>query len=63
MARRRKNRETALLIDTGPLIAMLDKDASLVVVAESLDLRRVFMLDDDFYIYRLADGSTLEIVR
>jgi len=38
-------------------------DASLVVVAESLDLHRVFTLDDDFYIYRLADGSTLEIVR
>lgn len=38
-------------------------DASLVVVAESLELRRVFTLDDDFYIYRLANGSTLEIVR
>lgn len=38
-------------------------DASLVAAAESLALRRVFTLDDDFYIYRLADGSTLEIVR
>lgn len=38
-------------------------DASLVAAAESLDARRVFTLDDDFYIYRLADGTMLEIVR
>ena len=38
-------------------------DASLIAVAESQSLRRVFTLDGDFYIYRLADGSALEIVR
>ena len=37
-------------------------DASLVTVAESRSLRRVFTLDSDFYIYRLADGSALDIV-
>ena len=37
-------------------------DASLVVVAESLGLRQVFTLDDDFYLYRLADGTTLEVI-
>ena len=34
-------------------------DASLIVAAERLGTRRIFTLDSDFYIYRLADGSTL----
>ena len=38
-------------------------DASLVAVAESRGIRRLFTIDSDFYIYRLADGSTLEVVR
>ena len=38
-------------------------DASLVAVADSRSLRRIFTYDDDFYTYRLADGSTLEVVR
>jgi len=38
-------------------------DASLVVTAESLSLRRIFTIDGDFYVYRLADGSALEIIR
>ena len=38
-------------------------DASLVTVAESLSMRRVFTIDTDFYIYRLVDGSALEVVR
>ena len=38
-------------------------DASLIAVAESHSLRRVFTFDGDFYVYRLADGSALEIVR
>ena len=38
-------------------------DASLVAVAERLSLRRIFSLDTDFYVYRLSDGSTLEIIR
>ena len=37
-------------------------DASLVVVAESRSLRRVFTTDGDFRIYRLGDGSALEMV-
>jgi predicted nucleic acid-binding protein len=38
-------------------------DASLVAVAESRGFRRLFTIDGDFYIYRLADGSVLEVVR
>jgi uncharacterized protein len=37
-------------------------DASLVVVAESRALRRVFTTDSDFHVYRLADRSALEVV-
>jgi predicted nucleic acid-binding protein len=37
-------------------------DGSLVVVAESRALRRIFTTDSDFHIYRLADGSRLEVV-
>jgi len=38
-------------------------DASLVTIAESRGIRRLFAIDSDFYIYRLADGSALEVVR
>jgi predicted nucleic acid-binding protein len=38
-------------------------DASLVAVAESRSYRRLFTLDSDFYIYRLAGGSVLEVLR
>jgi len=38
-------------------------DASLVVTAESRSLTRIFSVDGDFYVYRLADGSALEVVR
>ena len=37
-------------------------DASLIAVAESLSFRQVFTLDSDFYVYRLADGGTLELI-
>jgi uncharacterized protein len=37
-------------------------DASIVAVAESLHLRRLFSLDGDFRIYRLLDGTAMEIV-
>ena len=37
-------------------------DASLIAVAESLGLRQVFTTDSDFYVYRLTDGSALEVV-
>ncbi len=38
-------------------------DASLVVTAESRSLTRIFTVDSDFYVYRLADGTALEVVR
>ena len=37
-------------------------DASLVAAAERLGMRRIFTLDSDFHIYRLADGSALDSV-
>lgn len=37
-------------------------DASLVAVAENRGYRRLFTIDSDFYIYRLADDSVLEVV-
>lgn len=37
-------------------------DASIVAVAESHSIRDVFSLDSDFRIYRLADGSNLNII-
>jgi len=37
-------------------------DASLVVAAHSLNTRRVFTLDSDFFVYRLPNGEALEVV-
>lgn len=37
-------------------------DASIVTVAENRSLHRVFTLDSDFHIYRLADRTALEII-
>lgn len=37
-------------------------DASLVALAESRSLRRVFTTDGHFRIYRLPDGSALEMI-
>ena len=37
-------------------------DASLIAVAESQGFDRVVSFDRDFYIYRLADGSALEVI-
>ena len=37
-------------------------DASLIAASEHLGLQRVFSIDRDFYIYRLANGSVLEVV-
>lgn len=37
-------------------------DASLVAVAESLNLQHIFSLDSHFYIYRLLSGSVLQVV-
>ena len=51
------------LMATYQNVPMDAADASLVAVAESRGFRRVFTIDGDFYIYRLADGSVLEVVR
>lgn len=37
-------------------------DASLVAVAETLQTSRVFTLDSDFLVYRLADGTAFDVV-
>lgn len=37
-------------------------DASLVAIAERLKLRQVFTLDSHFRIYRMADGTTLDVL-
>lgn len=37
-------------------------DASIIVAAEYLKMKLVFTLDSDFYIYRLKNGSALEVV-
>ncbi len=38
-------------------------DASLIAVAESQRMQEIFSLDSDFYIYRLANGSVLRLIR
>ncbi|MDP9315490.1 MAG: PIN domain-containing protein [Chloroflexota bacterium] len=38
-------------------------DASLVAVAENRKFADFFSLDSDFYIYRLANGSVLNLIR
>lgn len=37
-------------------------DASLVVAAETLNQTLVFTLDSDFYVYRLKDGQSFEVI-
>ena len=37
-------------------------DASLVAIADSRSIRQVFTVDSDFRIYRLADGSVLDVI-
>ncbi len=38
-------------------------DASLIAAAETLSFRRVFTTDNGFAFFRLADGSTLEMLQ
>jgi len=38
-------------------------DASLIAVVESRAMQQLFTVDSDFYIYRLANGSVLNILR
>jgi len=37
-------------------------DATLIAVAEQDDHRRIFSLDSDFFVYRLASGRALEVL-
>ena len=37
-------------------------DAALVAAAEALGTGRIFSIDSDFYVYRLADGTALDVV-
>ncbi len=37
-------------------------DASLIAVAENMKFRQIFTIDSDFRIYRLSDGSVLEMI-
>ena len=53
----------AVLMDKYRDTPMDMADASLIVTAESLSLGRIFTVDSDFYVYRLADGSALEVAR
>jgi hypothetical protein len=36
-------------------------DASLLALAETLQIRQIFTIDSDFYIYVLSDSSVLEV--
>lgn len=37
-------------------------DASLIALAETAGYTRIFSIDSDFYVYRLANGTALEVV-
>jgi predicted nucleic acid-binding protein len=50
------------LMDKYQNVPMDLADASLIAAAEQRGLRLIFTLDRDFYIYRLADGSALQVV-
>ena len=50
------------LMDTYQDTPMDLADASLVAVAESLKIQRIFSLDSHFYIYRLNDSNVLQVI-
>ncbi len=50
------------LMDTYQDTPMDLADASLVAVAESLNVQQIFSLDSHFYIYRLFDSSVLQVI-
>ena len=37
-------------------------DASLIALVEAENHTRIFSIDSDFYIYRLANGTALDVV-
>ncbi len=57
--------------ETARMAALMEKyrdapmdtaDASLIALAETAGYTRIFSIDSDFYVYRLADGTVLEVV-
>ena len=40
----------------------MDLANAALVAAEALGVQRVFSIDSDFYVYRLVDGTALEVV-
>ncbi len=52
----------AVLMEKHQDVPMDMADASLIAVAESASLRLVFTVDRDFYVYRLADASALQVI-
>ncbi|HEY6329547.1 MAG TPA: hypothetical protein VI756_09420 [Blastocatellia bacterium] len=57
--------------ETGRMSVLMEKykdvpmdlaDASLIVIAESTGSRQVFILDSDFFVYRVFDKDPLEII-
>jgi len=46
-----------------PNVPMDLAEASLLAIAESRAHAQLFTIDSDFYIYRMANGSVLEIIR
>jgi uncharacterized protein len=50
------------LMDTYSNLPMSLADASLVAVAETEGFSRIFSLDSHFRVYRLHDGSVLEVI-
>lgn len=53
----------AMLMQQYQNVPMDLADASLVAVAESRAMQELFTIDSDFYIYRLANGSVLNVLR
>ncbi|MCT7972112.1 hypothetical protein [Laspinema olomoucense] len=51
-----------VLMDKYQDIPMDLADASLVAVAESQKIKRIFILDSDFYVYRLYDKDAFEVI-
>jgi uncharacterized protein len=54
--------EMAGLMDTYRDMPMDLADASIVAAASALGFRRLFTLDADFRVYRLRDGSVMDLV-
>ena len=37
-------------------------DATLVAIAETVNVTRIFSIDSDFYVYRMTDGHHFEVI-